>query len=125
MLGNFRHFGACICSILHNLGIVARVYANADDPLAVAKAATTQQYLIRVDWDERAVVQRHLALKLVQVLIGSLTVDVHARKVIKDIVFSLCEVEDALLSLLMLQVSLPIQVLRLNVGDTFGQRARN
>ena len=125
MLGNFRHFGACTGSILHNLGVVARVYAHTDDPFAVAKAAASQQYLIRIDRDERAIVQRHLPLKLVQVLIGSLTVDVHARKVIKDIVFSLREVEDALLSLLMLQVSLPIQVLRLNVGDTFGQGARN
>ena len=102
---------------------MARVNAHSDDPIRVAQAAPSQQDLVRVDTQFSSVRQREIALEFIKVLVGPLTVDCRAVKVSQRILLCLGQSDYGFVRLLVLEVGLAVQVLRLNVGDTLWERA--
>ena len=102
---------------------MARVDANANDPVGVSQAATTQQYLIRVDRNDATILQSQVAFKFVQVFVRPLAVDHCSVEVFQSRFLCLCQLQYLLICLLMLEVSFAVQVLCLNISNTLRERS--
>ena len=99
---------------------------DADNVLSVAKGAAFEQDLIRLHWDFSPILQHKVALKFVKILVRGFAVDLGAHQVAQGNFGRAASMLQYLqICLLLLQVGLSVQVLRLNVADSLRQRALN
>ena len=67
---------------------MACVYNHADDPFGVPQSTSPEKHLIWVKWDNSSISELEIALKLVQVFIWGLTVNLSSIEVLHGILLS-------------------------------------
>ena len=81
---------------------MARVDADAKDPLTVSQTASSEKDLIRIDGNDCAIGQLYITLKFVEVFIRTFTVDLSAIEVAQGRLIVFSQSQYCFLSLLML-----------------------